>query len=158
MVSRFNIRFEYHSSCVLSLTIVRVDTSSKKFIKYFLGTITRLLKSLRAIDELNLSLRQQIQLIRHERVDIDGEDEEEEVTKLMDQVITVVNNAPQHQFPYLQHPGHVIYFKKETETKDTKYVAIHEDSLAHPDRLYLLRNMLVDHKRTGYKLALDNLC
>ena len=120
------------------------------------------MKSLRAIDELNLSLRQQIQLIRHERVDIDDEDvdgggNKEEVTKLMDQVIAVVNNTPQHQFLYLQHPGRVIYFKNTSE-QDTKYVARHEDSLAFPDRLYLLRNMLVDHKRTGYNHALNNLC
>ena len=126
-------------------------------MKEFPGTITRLLKSLRAIDELNLSLRQQIQLIRHERADIDGGEDEKEVTKLMDQVIGVVHNASQHQFPYLQHPGHVIYFKNTSE-QDLKYVALHEDSLAFPDRLYLLRNMLVDHKRAGYNHALDNLC
>ena len=124
-------------------------------VKQFLwcaGTLTRLLTSLRAVDEINLSLQQQIQLIRHRAVatkhddDVTDNDEdteeEQEVTSLMNKVMTAVAEAVQDKFPFLQHPGRVIYLKKMKRSGDDGdgvndgYVALREDSLVSPHNLY----------------------
>ena len=124
---------------------------------------------MRAVDEINLSLQQQIQLIRHRAVatkhddDVtdDDEDREEEVTSLMKKVMTAVAEAIQDTFPFLQHPGRVIYLKKKKRSLaggdgvNDSYVAINEDSLVSPHNLYLLRNMVNDHKRVSYERALE---
>ena len=146
------------------------------FVKFFFlisGTLTRLLTSLRAVDEINLSLQQQIQLIRHRAVatkhdddddvtdDDEDREEEEEVTSLMKKVMTAVAEAIQDTFPFLQHPGRVIYLKKKKRSLaggdgvNDSYVAINEDSLVSPHNLYLLRNMVNDHKRVSYERALE---
>merc|ERR1719270_2706478 len=93
------------------------------------GTIIKwLLTSLRAVDEINLSLQQQIQLIRHRAVatkhdddddvtdDDEDKEEEEEVTSLMKKVMTAVAEAIQDTFPFLQHPGRVTSLMKKVMT------------------------------------------
>ena len=46
--------------------------------------------------------------------DHDEEEEEEEVSKLMEKVITAIDSSRQEEFPFLQHPGTVIYLKRQT--------------------------------------------
>ena len=114
---------------------------------------------MRAVDELNLSLMDQIRIIRRaaasrERDHEDGEEEEEEeVSKLIEKVITAVDSSRQEKFPFLQHPGTVIYLKRQT----SKYCAIADDSLTRPTRLFLLSDMIRDHKWRSYEEALSSV-
>jgi len=122
-----------------------------------LGSIARLVTSLRAVDELHLSLMDQIRVIRRAAAsrdcDHDEEEEEEEVSKLMEKVITAIDSSRQEEFPFLQHPGTVIYLKRQT----SKYIAISDDTLTRPTRLFLLSDMISDHKRNSYENALGSV-
>ena len=81
------------------------------------------------------------------------EEEEEEVSKLMEKVITAIDSSRQEEFPFLQHPGTVIYLKRQT----SKYIAISDDTLTRPTRLFLLSDMISDHKRNSYENALGSV-
>ena len=85
--------------------------------------------------------------------DHDEEEEEEEVSKLMEKVITAIDSSRQEEFPFLQHPGTVIYLKRQT----SKYIAISDDTLTRPTRLFLLSDMISDHKRNSYETALGSV-
>ena len=65
--------------------------------------------SLRAVDEMNLSFRQQLQLVRG------AAEEDEEAAGLVARVEAAVREAAQDRFPYLQHPGTLVYLKREGE-------------------------------------------
>jgi len=141
-----------------------------------LGSITRLLKSLRAVDKINLTLRQQFQILRHtvssklnseddNYVMINDEKEDKEngdISEVFGKVVESVDKAAQDKFPYLQHPGRVIYLKKQTVAEsevgdNEKYVALAEESFVTPNRLFLLNNMIMDHRRPSYRRALQDL-
>ena len=104
--------------------------------------------SLRAVDEMNLSFWQQLQLVR-------GTAEEDEVAR----VVAAVREAAQDRFPYLQHPGTLVYLKREGE--GGRCVALGEASgrgeLGTPRHLFLLADMVTDHTRLSYKHALESL-
>lgn len=126
-----------------------------------LGSIARLVTSLRAVDELHLSLMDQIRVVRRAAESRDRghdeeeheQEEEEEVSKLMEKVITAIDSSRQEKFPFLQHPGNVIYLKRQT----SKYIAISDDTLTRPTRLFLLSDMIRDHKRNSYEDALGSV-
>ena len=149
------------------------------------GSLTRFLASLRAIDELNLSFSQQLQIIINasdpENLNTDGTEDEDqdgekdqietesdlELSELMDKVVKAVNVARQDTYPYLQHPGKIIYLKK-TEAKsqeaeesedvgDSSHVALAQDSLRVPQSLPLLARMVTDHRDNTYRLAIRSL-
>ena len=108
--------------------------------------------SLRAVDEMNLSFRQQLQLVR-------GAAEDEEAAGLVARVEAAVTEAAQDRFPYLQHPGTLVYLKRAGE--GGRCVALGEASvrgeLGTPRHLFLLADMVTDHTRLSYKHALDSL-
>jgi len=59
-------------------------------------------------------------------------------------------------------PGRVIYLKKQTVAEsevgdNEKYVALAEESFVTPNRLFLLNNMIMDHRRPSYRRALQDL-
>ena len=148
------------------------------------GSLTRFLASLRAIDELNLSFSQQLQIIinaRPENLTTDETEDEDqegekdqietesdlELSELMDKVVKAANVARQDTYPYLQHPGKIIYLKK-TEAKsqeaeesedvgDSSHVALAQDSLRVPQSLPLLARMVTDHRDNTYRLAIRSL-
>jgi len=82
-----------------------------------------LLKSLRAVDKINLTLRQQFQILRHtvssklnseddNYVMINDEKEDKEngdISEVFGKVVESVDKAAQDKFPYLQHPGRVLH-------------------------------------------------
>ena len=120
----------------------------------FLGTLTGLLGRLRVVDELNLSWKQQINVIRHE-------EDQNIVDEDMKKVMNAVNDyQEQKKFPFLQHPGRVLFLKSNSLGKDEKILLQdheNQDSLSHPTILYLLRKMLVDHTGASYQAALGVL-
>ena len=157
--------------------------SSQHFL--IVGSLTRFLASLRAIDELNLSFSQQLQIIMNAR-DLENlntdetEDEDQdrekdqietesdlELSELMDKVVKAVNVARQDNYPYLQHPGKIIYLKKTEENSqeaeesedvsDSSHVALAQDSLRVPQSLPLLARMVIDHRDNNYRLAIRSL-
>ena len=109
--------------------------------------------SLRAVDEMNLSFRQQLQLVRG------AAEEDEEAAGLVARVEAAVREAAQDRFPYLQHPGTLVYLKREDE--GGRCVALGEASvrgeLGTPRHLFLLADMVTDHTRLSYKHALESL-
>ena len=75
------------------------------------------------------------------------------VSELIDKLARPVNVATQDKFPYLQHPGKIIYLKKRGEEEargdgdvGDRHVALAEDSLRVPRHLPLLASMLTDHR------------
>ena len=86
------------------------------------------------------------------------------MSELMDRVVKAVNAARQDNFPYLQHPGKIIYLKKRGEEEargdddiGDRHVALSEDSLRVPQPLPLLASMLSDHRDHKYRLAVRSL-
>ena len=132
------------------------------------------------MDDVNLSLRQQMRIImdgnprnrntearaQDDDNDKDHEEGDKGVSELIDKLARAVNVATQDKFPYLQHPGKIIYLKKKREDTqkadgggdvDDSYVALAGDCLRVPHRLLLLGNMVTDHRRPGYRHALLSL-
>ena len=93
--------------------------------------------------------------------DKDQEESDKEVSDLMEKLVRAVNVARQDRFPYLQHPGKIIYLKKKrleaSGDVEDSHVALAEDSLQVPHRLLLLSHMVSDHRRPGYRQALLSL-
>lgn len=94
--------------------------------------------------------------------DKDQEESDKEVSELMEKLVRAVNVARQDRFPYLQHPGKIIYLKEKRQegcgdTDDDSHVALAQDSLRVPHRLLLLSHMVSDHRRPGYRQALLSL-
>ena len=139
-----------------------------------------MLTSLRAVDDVNLGLRQEMRIIMEgdagnrnsaETTDSDQDDDkgkdrtedDKEVSELMDRVVRAVSVAKQDKFPYLQHPGRIVYLKKRRGDSrgdgdvGEGYVALGQDGLRVPHTLYLLGNMITDHKSPGYRHALLSL-
>lgn len=92
--------------------------------------------------------------------------EADQVSELMNRVVKAVNVARQDNFPYLQHPGKIIYLKKrgEEETKGDddddvgdRHVALTDESLRVPQHLPLLASMVTDHCDHKYRLAVRSL-
>ena len=107
-----------------------------------LGSLTRLLTSMRAVDNLALSVTDQVNILM---------DKEEE---LLAKTVEAIEQAKQDQFPFLQHPGKIFYLKKE---KEGSYVAIPETSESFTARLYLLDDMVRDHRKPSYREAIMGL-
>ena len=136
-----------------------------------------MLSSLRAVDDVNLSLRQQMRIImegdprnrntegsdQDNDSDKDREESDKEVSELMEKLARAVSVARQDKFPYLQHPGKIIYLKKRRQEAggsgdvDDSHVALTQDSLRVPHQLLLLGHMVTDHRRPGYRQALLSL-
>ena len=98
--------------------------------------------------------------------DKDREESDKEVSELMEKLARAVSVARQDKFPYLQHPGKIIYLKKKREDTqkadgsgdvDDRHVALAQDSLRVPHQLLLLGHMVTDHRRPGYRQALLSL-
>ena len=129
------------------------------------------LSSLRALDEINLSFTQQLQIIMNGILSpsnttetTDGEKDQIEAESgqenLMDRVVKAVNVARQDTFPYLQHPGKIIYLKQkvtDSQEGDGSHVALALDSLRAPQSLPLLARMLTDHRDNTYRLAVQSV-
>ena len=136
-----------------------------------------MLSSLRAVDDVNLSLRQQMRIImegdprnrntegsdQDDDSDKDREESDKEVSELMEKLARAVSVARQDKFPYLQHPGKIIFLKKRRQEADgsgdvgDSLVALAQDSLRVPHQLLLLGHMVSDHRRPGYTQALLSL-
>ena len=106
-----------------------------------LGSLTRLLTSMRAVDNLELSVTDQVNILM---------DKNEE---LFAKVVEAIEQSKQDQFPFLQHPGKIFYLKKEKGDQPA-YVVIQEESEVFTSRLYLLDDMVKDHRKPSYIEAL----
>ena len=81
--------------------------------------------SLRAVDEMNLSLWQQLQLVR-------GTAEEDLVARVEAAVTEAVDRhrgLHRDRFPYLHHPGTLVYLKRCAEGEGGRCVALGEESV-----------------------------
>ena len=113
--------------------------------------------SLRAVDEMNLSFWQQLQLVR-------GTAEKDEVARVEAAVTEAVDRhrvLHRDRFPYLHHPGTLVYLKRCAEGEGGRCVALGEESvrgeLGTPRHLFLHLDMVTDHKHTSYESALSSL-
>ena len=113
-----------------------------------LGSLTRLLISMRAVDNLAMTVTQQINMLR---------DNTDEVTEeLLAKVVEAVKRSKQDKFPFLQHPGKIFYLKKE-QGDAPGYVVLQEESKVFTNRLYILEGMVNDHRGLSYEEALNLL-
>ena len=143
--------------------------------KYHKGSIARLITTLRSVDQLHLTLMDQIGIIRLAAVtraglgaggddsqdDTEQEEEEEaDVSKKIEKVCTAVDRSSQEKFPFLEHPGTVLYLKRQIQQESPatiSYLAIEKPSLASPKSLFLLSRMVSDHKLKSYREAFNSV-
>ena len=148
-------------------------TYTNSIFSYVTGTVAKLLKYLRAVDDLNLSIAEQVKIAVIKKMAKDHDGTEHHATSLhsiVAKVETEVTRVIQDKYHYLQHPGNVIYLRKLASAQHTvnnnverarvsedQFVAVRGDSLETPNILYLLRNMVMDHRRPAYRTALSSL-
>ena len=140
--------------------------------KYHKGSIARLITTLRSVDQLDLTLMDQIRIIRlaaatragmgagGDDSQDDKEEEDEDVSKQMEKVCDAVDKSSQEKFPFLEHPGTVLYLKRQIQQESpatTSYIAIEKPSLASPKSLFLLSRMVSDHKLKSYREAFNSV-
>ena len=113
-----------------------------------LASVARLLAMVRAVDELGLSVGEQLKLLA----------EREETENLMESVKTAVIEAKQDQFPSLEHPGTVFHIMKSSEEdsdKDgEKHLIYLSKSRIFTESILLLENMIADHLHGAYEKVL----
>ena len=112
-----------------------------------LASVARLLASIRAVDNLSLTLSQQFAIL--------AERKEEEVERNFAKVIQAVAEARQEKFPFLQHPGKIFYLKQESADAKEQIV-FQQESQTFSGAILLLDNMITDHLQPRYQEALDN--
>ena len=112
-----------------------------------LGSVAQLLRVLRELDSLGLSLDQQLAVIMWRR------DEETEVTRA--RVRTIVNTrGGQDRFPFLHHPGSVFWLRSSV-TPGAGGVMVtrvtEEEAESTAESLGIHETMVSDHIHTAYR-------
>ena len=113
-----------------------------------LASVARLLAMLRAVDELGLSVGEQLRVLM----------EREESADHMESIKAAVSEAKQDQFSHLEHPGTVFHIMKSNEeelNKDgEKQIVYLSKSKIFTESILLLENMVVDHLHASYEKVL----
>jgi len=113
-----------------------------------LASVARLLAMVRAVDELGLTVGEQLKVLT----------EREEAADLMERVKTAVIDAKQDQFPPLEHPGTVFHIMKsedeELNSDGEKQLIYLSKSRIFTESILLLENMIVDHLHGNYEKVL----
>jgi len=113
-----------------------------------LGSVARLLASMRAVDSLGLSLSEQLSILM--------ERESENVEKNMKRLLEAVKLARQDKFPLLDHPGRIFHAQK-LPGEETHQVMHTSHSQLFTEALLLLDNMILDHLHTSYETTFQNI-
>ena len=114
-----------------------------------LASVARLLAMVRAVDELGLTVGEQLKVLT----------EREEAADIMENVKTAVIEAKQDQFPLLEHPGNVFHIMKSSDEEDLnddgeKQLIYLSKSRIFTESILLLENMIDDHLHGSYEKVL----
>lgn len=113
-----------------------------------LGSVAQLLRVLRELDSLGLSLDQQLAVIMWRR------DEETEVNRA--RVRDIVNTrGGQDRFPFLHHPGSVFWLRSSAAPGARSRVTVtsvtEEEAESTAESLGIHETMVSDHIHTAYR-------
>ena len=112
-----------------------------------LGSVAQLLRVLREIDGLSLSLDQQLAVIMWRR----DEETEENRAKVRD----IVSSVSQDRFPFLYHPGSVFWLRSGASPGSGSSVTVRgvtaEEAEATAESLGVSETMVSDHIHTAYR-------
>ena len=132
----------------------RVSTAVEIYINNYdcvprlsLGSIARLLVSMRAVDNLGLTLTEQLSILA-------GRSDDENVQKNTSRLVEAVMAARQDKFPILEHPGTIFHARKGDKDSQVLY---RSQSRQFTEVLLLLDDMVLDHLHTSYEQTLDNI-
>jgi len=114
-----------------------------------LGSIARLLVSMRAVDNLGLTLTEQLSILA-------GRSGDENVQKNSSRLVEAVRSARQDKFPILEHPGTIFHARKEAGDKESQ-ILYRSHSRQTTEVLLLLDDMVLDHLHTSYQVTLENI-
>ena len=110
-----------------------------------LASVARLLAAVRAVDDLGLSLTEQLAILTDRCEDTDK----------IEKINEVVAKVHQDRFPDLDHPGTVYHIQKSDENQ--KPVILLSKSKIFTQSILLLENMILDHLHTSYENVLHNI-
>ena len=112
-----------------------------------LGSVAQLLRVLRELDGLGLSLDQQLAVIMWRR------DEDTEVNRV--RVSGIVNTVSQDRFPFLYHPGSVFWLRSSVSPGARARVTVSsvtkEEAELSAESLGISETMVSDHIHTAYR-------
>ena len=112
-----------------------------------LGSIAKLIRMVRAIDELDLTAKDHLQLIFQPN-------SAPEAVQNQEKINTVLTAIKQDTFRYLEHPGKIHYLKR-TEADQVKLLSLSQqqsDSICRD--IFLLERMVYDHLSPDYLNAM----
>ena len=108
-----------------------------------LGSLARLVASLRAIDQLGLTTSEAVSALAL------GNQQGKEVRA---KVAAALEEVEQDTFPYLQHPGTILYLEPEGEEG---CLAVHQPSERFTKQLLVVDRMIADHRKESYQEAIQ---
>jgi len=108
-----------------------------------LGSLARLVASLRAVDGLGISLGDALSALALG----------EKGAEVRARVGAALASVQQEAFPYLQHPGTILYLEPRGEER---YAAVPQDSERFTE-LLMVDDMLTDHRKDSYQEAVQRL-
>ena len=114
-----------------------------------LGSVAKLLVLLRQIDNLGLSLDQQLAIVMWRQ--------DEETAANRDRLKSVASSVQQDQFEFLHHPGLVTrLFSSREDIVLVEQTELEAQSLA--ENLEIFETMINDHLHTSYRFSLNKGC
>ena len=114
-----------------------------------LASIAKLVKMVRAVDSLNLTAREHLQLIFQP-------DATPESTENYNRIKDAITNITQDTFGYLEHPGKIHYIKR-IETDDVVTFSLSQQRSERLSQdVFLQDRMVYDHLSQYYDEALSN--
>ena len=112
-----------------------------------LGSIAKLIRMVRAIDGLDLTAKDHLQLIFQPN-------SAPEIIQNQEKINTVLTAIEQDTFRYLEHPGKIHYLKR-IETDQTKLLSLPQQQSETICRdIFLLERMVYDHLSPDYLNAM----
>ena len=107
-----------------------------------LGSLAGLVASLRAVDSLQLSLSEMVEALSSEGGEVRA------------RVAAALKDVRQDTFPFLQHPGTILYLEPG---EGEEYLAFPQPSERLTGQLLLVPKMVADHRKDSYEEAIGRL-
>ena len=113
-----------------------------------LASIVKLLKMIRAIDNLNLTNYEIFQLIFQPGYT-------EESTQNMDKIQAAIEDIKLDDIHFLHHPGRIHYFHRKMVDDTIEHFLSEQETFAFSNDIILLDQMVFDHTQPYYEEAFE---
>ena len=113
-----------------------------------LAAIVKIMKMIRAIDNLNLTNYEIFQLIFQPEYS-------EETIKNMAKIRSTIEKVKLDDIPFLHHPGRIHYFHRKKVLDSIEYFLSEQESFAFSNDIILLDQMVFDHTQPYYEEAFE---